>query len=85
MITFHHYHGSGFWPKNPYTRRALNYIGRLGIKYIFQQRTVQKISEDNHYKYARELAIQYRNSTLFTTTDHKNKIKCMSLVVLFQL
>ena len=57
----------------------------LGIKYMFQQRTVQKISEDNHYKYARELAIQYRNSTLFTTTDHKNKIKCMSLVVLFQL
>ena len=52
---------------------------------MFQQRTVQKISVDNHYKYARELAIQYRNSTLFTTTDHKNKIKCMSLVVLFQL
>ena len=52
---------------------------------MFQQRTVQKISVDNHYKYARELAIQYRNSTLFTTTDHKNKIKCMNLVVLFQL
>ena len=26
------------------------------------------------YKYARELAIQYRNLTLFTSTD--NKIKC---------
>ena len=29
-----------FWPKNPYTYSALNYTGRLKLKYMMQQRTV---------------------------------------------
>ena len=70
-----------FWPKNPYTHSALNYTGRLKLKYMMQQRTLHKFSEDDHYcsalyRYARELTLQYRDFTMFISTHNKNKIKC---------
>ena len=73
-----------FWPKNCYTHAALNYTGRLKIKYMMQQRTVRKFSEDDHYCsalyiYARELAIKFRDFTSFISTDDKNKVKCGEL------
>ena len=48
---------------------------------MMQQITLRKFSEDNHYcsalyRYARELALQYRDFTTFISTDDKNKIKC---------
>ena len=59
---------------------ALNYVGRLKLKYMTQQRTVHKFSDDDHncsalYRYARERALRYRDFTTFITTDDKNKIK----------
>ena len=70
-----------FWPKHSFTHSALNYTGRLKIKYMMQQRTVRKFSEDDHYcsalyRYARELALRYSEFTNFITTDDKNKVKC---------
>ena len=38
-----------FWPKNPYTHTALNYTGRLKIRYMVQQRAIRKHSDDDHY------------------------------------
>ena len=69
-----------FWPKNPYTHSALNYTGRLAIRYMVQQRNIRKFSEDDHYcnalyKYAREIAIRFKDFTAFISTDDKNKIK----------
>ena len=64
MITFYHYHGSGsnYGPKTQ-IQTALNYTGRLRIKYMVQQRTVCNFSEDGHYcsvlyQYAIELVIR---------------------------
>ena len=37
------------WPKNPYTHTALNYTGRLKIRYMVQQRAIRKQSDDDHY------------------------------------
>ena len=56
-------------------------MGRLKLKYMMQQRTVHKFSEDDHYcstlyRYARELALWFRDFTTFISTDDKNKIKC---------
>ena len=82
MITFHQYHGSGSnFGLKIHIHTALNYTGRLRIKYMVQQRTLCKVFEDDHYcsalyKYARELAIRYTNFTSFISTDDKNKIKC---------
>ena len=69
-----------FWPKNPYTHAALNYTGRLKVRYMVQQRAVRKKSDDDHYcatlyKYARELAVAFKDYTAFVSTDDKNKIK----------
>ena len=52
-----------FWPKNSYMHSALNYTGQLKLKYILEQRTKRKFSEDDHYcsalyRYVRELALR---------------------------
>ena len=58
----------------------MNYTGRLKVRYMVQQRNIQKYSEDDHYcnalyKHAREMAIQFKEPTSFLSTDDKNKIK----------
>ena len=69
-----------FWPKNIYTHTAMNYTGRLKIRYIIQQRSIRKYTPDDHYcsalyKYCRELAVQFAQHVAFLSTDDKNKIK----------
>ena len=54
----------------------MNYTGRLKVRYMVQQRNIQKYSEDDHYckalyKYAREMAIQFKEPTSFLSTDDK--------------
>ena len=56
-----------FWPKNPYTHAALNYTGRLKVRYMVQQRAIRKHSDDDHYcaclyKYAREMAVEFKRT-----------------------
>lgn len=69
-----------FWPKSSYVNSALNYTGRLKIRYMVQQRNIRKYSPDDHYcaalyKYARSIAIRFNEYSSFISTDDKCKIK----------
>ena len=69
-----------FWLKNPYTHHALNYISRLKIHYMIQQRNVRKHNKDVHYcntlyLYTREMILAFKEFSTFISTNDKNKIK----------
>ena len=53
-----------FWPKSPTAKSALQYTGRLKVKYMIQQRQLRKYHEDTHYasalfRYQKEMSIKY--------------------------
>lgn len=53
-----------FWPKTPTAKTALQYTGRLKVKYMIQKHQLRKYHEDAHYasalfQYQKEMAIKY--------------------------
>ena len=60
-------------------RSTDNYIGRLKVRYMMQQRMISKEHEDAHYcaaifKYARQFALLNKEHCTFLCTDDKHKI-----------
>ena len=54
-----------FWPKTPTAMVALQYTGRLKLKYMVQKCQTRKHHEDAHYAsalfcYEKEMAVQFR-------------------------
>ncbi|XP_070556692.1 uncharacterized protein [Ptychodera flava] len=69
-----------FWPKNPYTRSAVQHTGKLEVKYMVQQRQLRKPHIDSHYAsayfhYLKEMAIKFRDYVSFLCLDDKHKVK----------
>ena len=65
-----------FWPKS---KTALQYTGRLKVKYMVQKRQVRKFHEDAHcasalFRYEKEMAIKFRRFTTFVSLDDKHKV-----------
>ena len=70
-----------FWLKNSYTNAAINYTGCLKVRCMVQQRYIRKFLPDDPYcaalyKYARCLAVQFKEYSPFVSTDDKCKTKC---------
>lgn len=68
-----------FWPKTPSAKVALQYTGRLKLKYMVQKRQMRKYHEDAHYasalfRYQKEMAIKYRSHSTFVSLDDKHKV-----------
>ena len=68
-----------FWPKTPSAKVALQYTGRLKLKYMVQKRQMRKYHEDAHYasalfRYQKEMAIKYRDYGTFVSLDDKHKV-----------
>lgn len=54
-----------FWPKNPSNKTALQYTGKLEVKFTIQLRQLRKNHEDSHYcaaifRYLKEFAVRFR-------------------------
>ena len=69
-----------FWPKDPFTYSAMNYKGKVKVKYMVQQRNIHKSHNDEHYcsaiyKYLHEQIVTHKDHAAFVSTDDKNKIK----------
>ncbi|PKY38623.1 hypothetical protein RhiirA4_451634 [Rhizophagus irregularis] len=68
-----------FWPKNIYTKTAIQYTGRFNISYKVQRRLLRKSHPDAHYcaalfRYTSLFAIKSRNFTCFISADDKHKV-----------
>ncbi|GET59934.1 hypothetical protein GLOIN_2v1788400 [Rhizophagus irregularis DAOM 181602=DAOM 197198] len=68
-----------FWPKNIYTKTAIQYSGRFNISYKVQSRLLRKSHPDAHYcaalfHYTSLFAIKSRNFTCFISADDKHKV-----------
>ena len=68
-----------FWPKSPTAKIALQYTGRLKVKYMVQKRQMRKFHEDAHYvsalfHYEKEMAIKFRRFSTFASLDDKHKV-----------
>ena len=66
-----------FWPKIPTAKTALQYTGRLKVKYMVQKRQLRKFHEDAHYasalfRYQKEMAIKYRSNSTYVSLDDKH-------------
>ena len=69
-----------FWPKTPTAKVALQYTGRLGVKFKVQQRQWRRDHIDSHFaaacfRYMREYALMLRDYCYFVCLDDKHKIK----------
>ena len=69
-----------FWPKDHFTHSAMNYTGKVKVKYMVQQRNIRKSHDDEHYcstiyKYFRERILTNKDYAAFVSTDDKNEIK----------
>ena len=69
-----------FCSKDPFKYSAMNYKGKMKVKYMVQQRNIRKSHDDEHYcsaiyKYLREQIVTHKNHAAFVSTDDKNKIK----------
>ena len=69
-----------FWPKDPFTHSAMNYMGKVKVKYMIQQHNIRKSHNDEHYcsaiyKYLHEQIVTHKDHAAFVSTDDKNKIK----------
>ena len=70
-----------FWPKNPTSKTALQYTGRLDVKFMIQPRQLRKEHVDSHYcaalfRYLKEFSIMFRDccSLLFMDDKHRCKV-----------
>ena len=69
-----------FWPKNPRTKAASQYTKRLPVKMMVQKRQFRQNHMDSHYcaaifRYVREYAVLFRDSSLFLCLDDKHRVK----------
>ena len=69
-----------FWPKDPFTHSAMNYMGKVKVKYMVQQHNICKSHDDEYccsaiYKYLHEQIVTHKDCAAFVSTDDKNKIK----------
>ena len=60
-------------------KTAVNYTGRLKVKYLMQQRMIRKQHDDDHYcaailKYTIEFAVEFKDYCSYMCTDDKHKI-----------
>ena len=79
-----------FWPKTPTAQTALQYTGRLKVKFMVQKRQLRKYHEDAHYasavfRYEKEMAIKYRTHATFLSLDDKHKFLLESRDTLWQV
>ena len=66
-----------FWPKTPTAKVALQYTGRVKLKYVVQKHQMRKHHEDAHYasalfRYKKEMAGKY---TTFMSLDDQHLVK----------
>lgn len=69
-----------FWPKNPTNKAALQYTGKLDVKFMIQLRQLRKSHEDSHYcaaifRYLKEFTIRFREHCSLFFLDDKHKCK----------
>lgn len=69
-----------FWPKTPHARSKIHYTGRLDVRFMVQARQFRKTHADAHYaaalfRYEKELAIEFREYSMFVSIDDKHRIK----------
>ena len=69
-----------FAPRNPRAKVAQLYRGQLQVKHAIQKRLFRKSHPDEHYcaalfRYQCELAVKYRDLSLFICIDDKHRIK----------
>ena len=61
-----------FWPKNFTNKSALQFTGKLDVKFMIQPCQLRQRHEDSHYcaamfRYLKEFSILYRDYSLWTT------------------
>lgn len=69
-----------FWPKNPTNRSALQYTGKLDVKFMIQLRQLRKDHQDSHFcaaifRYLKEFSIQFREHCSLFFLDDKHRCK----------
>ena len=69
-----------FWPKNKTNKSALQYTGKLDVKFMVQARQTRKWHEDAHYcaalfRYLKEYAIIFKAYTTLVFMDDKHHCK----------
>ena len=69
-----------FWPKNQTNKAALQYTGRLDVKFMIQVRQLRKSHEDSHYcaamfKYLREFVVRFHQHAALLCLDDKHRCK----------
>lgn len=69
-----------FWPKNPTAKTALQFTGKLDVKFMVQARQLRKWHEDAHYcaalfRYLKEFSIKYRSYCQLIFMDDKHRCK----------
>ena len=69
-----------FWPKNPTSKTALQYTGKLDVKFMIQSRQLRVQHDDSHYcaalfRYAKEFATEYREHCTLLFMDDKHRCK----------
>lgn len=69
-----------FWPKNPSLKSALQYTGKLQVKFMIQARQLRKAHVDAHYcsalyRYLREMSVKFRKHCHLICMDDKHKCK----------
>ena len=69
-----------FWPKDPFTHSAVNYMGKVKVKYMVQQHNICKSHNDKGYcsaiyKYLCEQIVTHKDHAAFVSIDDKNRIK----------
>lgn len=69
-----------FWPKTKAAKVAMQYTGRLNIRYMVQKRQFRKTHADEHYaaalyRYMREYAVQLLEYCNMISIDDKHRLK----------
>ncbi len=69
-----------FWPKNPTAKTALQFTGKLDVKFMVQARQLRKWHEDAHYcaalfRYLKEFSIKFRSYCQLIFMDDKHRCK----------
>ena len=68
-----------FAPANMHSRTSMYYTGIVNLKHAIQRRQLRAFHTDAHYcnalyRYMREMAIRYREESVFLSCDEKSKI-----------
>ena len=74
------YDYSQFWPKNPTNKTALQFTGKLDVKFMVQARQLRKWHIDAHYcaclfRYLKSFSIKYRSNCQLIFMDDKHRCK----------